>query len=111
MPTYEYECEKCGKVFEAFQSMSDAPLKKCEDKKCKGKVHRLIGSGAGLIFKGSGFYITDYKKSGASGAPASEKSESSKASESKSAAKSETKSESKPKAKASGCGSGGCGCH
>lgn len=117
MPTYEYECEKCGKVFEAFQSMSDAPLKKCEDKKCKGKVHRLIGAGAGLIFKGSGFYITDYKKSGASGAPASEKAESSKASEAKSESKSESKtkteskSESKSKPKASSCGSGGCGCH
>ena len=59
MPTYEYECLKCGVDFEAFQKMSDAALKECP--KCKGKVKRLIGSGAGLIFKGSGFYATDYK--------------------------------------------------
>ena len=60
MPTYEYECTKCGHVFEAFQSMSDKPLASCP--KCKGKVKRLIGPGAGVIFKGSGFYATDYKK-------------------------------------------------
>ena len=60
MPTYEYECGKCGHKFEAFQSMTAEPLKKCP--KCKGKVKRLIGTGAGLIFKGSGFYATDYKK-------------------------------------------------
>ena len=62
MPTYEYECAKCGKTFDFFQSMKDEPLKTCPDKKCKGKVKRLIGTGAGLIFKGSGFYITDYRK-------------------------------------------------
>jgi len=61
MPTYEYECKKCGKTFEVFQSMKDEPLKTCPNKKCKGKVKRLIGTGAGLIFKGSGFYITDYR--------------------------------------------------
>lgn len=60
MPTYDYECEKCGYKFEAFQSMTSEPLKECP--KCKGKVRRLIGTGAGLIFKGSGFYATDYKK-------------------------------------------------
>lgn len=64
MPTYEYECAKCGKTFEVFQSMKDDPLKTCPDKKCKGKVKRLIGTGAGLIFKGSGFYITDYRSEG-----------------------------------------------
>ena len=62
MPTYEYECQKCGHRFEEFQSMKDAPLQKCP--KCKGKVKRLIGAGAGLLFKGSGFYITDYRSSG-----------------------------------------------
>ena len=64
MPTYEYACPKCGHQFEQFQSMRDEPLKKCP--KCKkAGVKRLLGSGAGLIFKGSGFYITDYKnKSG-----------------------------------------------
>lgn len=60
MPTYDYECSKCGNIFEYFQGMNDAPLKKCP--KCKGTVKRLIGCGTGVIFKGSGFYATDYKK-------------------------------------------------
>lgn len=64
MPTYEYSCLKCGNEFEVFQPMKDAPLKVCTCGK-KGKVRRKIGGGAGLIFKGSGFYITDYKKTGA----------------------------------------------
>ena len=60
MPTYDYKCDACGHAFEQFQSMSAAPIKKCP--KCgKLKVKRLIGTGAGLIFKGSGFYITDYR--------------------------------------------------
>ena len=59
MPTYEYQCEKCSHTFEKFQSMKDAPLKKCPQ--CKGRVKRLLGTGAGLIFKGSGFYTTDYR--------------------------------------------------
>ncbi len=61
MPTYEYRCEKCGITFEMFQSMRDAPLKVCTCGK-KGKVKRLIGRGAGIIFKGSGFYETDYRR-------------------------------------------------
>lgn len=67
MPTYVYECQKCSKTFEIFQSMKDASLKTCPKDKCrkkdwgKGKVKRLLGSGAGFIFKGSGFYITDYR--------------------------------------------------
>lgn len=66
MPTYEYACSKCGHRFEAFQSMRDDPLTHCPE--CKKKsVKRLIGGGAGLIFKGSGFYITDYKKKSGSG--------------------------------------------
>lgn len=61
MPTYEYACPKCGYHFEQFQSMRDAPLKKCP--KCKRMaLKRLIGGGSGIIFKGSGFYQTDYKK-------------------------------------------------
>lgn len=64
MPTYEYECQKCKKTFDLFQSMKDEPIKVCPEKKCKGKVKRLIGTGAGLIFKGSGFYITDYRSEG-----------------------------------------------
>ena len=71
MPTYEYACPKCGHQFEQFQSMRDEPLKKCP--KCKKTgLKRLVGGGAGLIFKGTGFYITDYKnKSGGkdAGAP------------------------------------------
>ena len=60
MPTYDYVCRACGHAFEHFQSMSDARLKTCP--KCKKKkLVRLVGAGAGLIFKGSGFYQTDYK--------------------------------------------------
>ncbi len=61
MPTYEYVCTKCGHAMEAFQSMKDAPLTKCPACKKPG-LKRQVGGGAGLIFKGSGFYITDYKK-------------------------------------------------
>jgi putative FmdB family regulatory protein len=67
MPTYEYRCEKCGQTFEAFQSMKDAPYKVCPKESCRqsewgqGPVKRLLGTGAGLIFKGSGFYTTDYR--------------------------------------------------
>jgi putative FmdB family regulatory protein len=61
MPTYDYDCEACGHTFEHFQGMSEANLKKCP--KCaKNRLVRRIGAGAGLIFKGSGFYQTDYKK-------------------------------------------------
>src|SRR6478672_4972728 len=60
MPTYEYQCTACGHAFEKFQSIKAAPIKKCPE--CgKSKVRRLIGTGAGLLFKGSGFYITDYR--------------------------------------------------
>jgi len=66
MPTYEYACTKCGYAFEQFQSMLDAPLKKCPQCK-KAALKRLVGGGAGLIFKGTGFYITDYKNAGKKG--------------------------------------------
>jgi len=60
MPTYDYECDACQHAFEEFQSMMDKPLKKCP--KCrKSKLRRLIGTGAAIIFKGSGFYQTDYR--------------------------------------------------
>ena len=67
MPTYEYVCSKCQQQFDLFQPITDKPLKVCPKEKCglkpwgKGKVKRAIGSGAGIIFKGSGFYITDYR--------------------------------------------------
>lgn len=60
MPTYEYECPKCGHRLEAFQTIAERPLKKCP--KCgEHQLKRLIGPGGGLLFKGSGFYITDYR--------------------------------------------------
>jgi len=70
MPTYEYHCEKCKKDFDLFQSMKDDAVKTCPKEQCrqktwgKGKVRRLLGTGAGLIFKGSGFYSTDYRSEG-----------------------------------------------
>jgi putative FmdB family regulatory protein len=70
MPTYEYECSKCHKDFEIFQSMKDKALGTCPKERCrmktwgKGRVKRKLGVGAGFIFKGSGFYITDYRSEG-----------------------------------------------
>lgn len=70
MPTYEYHCSKCDKNFEVFQSMKDEAFKTCPEAQCQmtpwghGEVKRLLGTGAGLIFKGSGFYITDYRSEG-----------------------------------------------
>ena len=70
MPTYAYICAKCGQEFEKFQSMKDDALKTCPADLCgrkkwaKGKVERQMGGGAGLLFKGSGFYITDYRSKG-----------------------------------------------
>src|ERR1051326_3584274 len=99
MPTYEYVCSKCGHEFEKFQSIADPPLTVCPKEICaqkkwgKGRVKKQIGAGAGIIFKGSGFYITDYrsdkykeaaKKDSAAATPSS-------GSESKPAAKTESK--------------------
>jgi putative FmdB family regulatory protein len=111
MPTYEYVCSKCGHEFEKFQPMAEKPLDICPKDLCarkkwgRGKVKKKISAGAGLIFKGSGFYITDYrsdkykeaaKKDSAASKPAAESKSS--ASESKPAAKSESKpSKSTPK--------------
>lgn len=63
MPTYEYQCKNCGQAFEIFQSMKDDPLRVAYCPSCKKRcrVERLIGAGAGFIFKGSGFYATDYR--------------------------------------------------
>ena len=88
MPTYQYECSACGHEFEELQSMTDAKLTKCP--KCKkNKLDRLIGGGSGMIFKGTGFYETDYKK--------------------KSAPKDAVPAAA-PAAKTGSCG-GGCACH
>jgi putative FmdB family regulatory protein len=88
MPTYEYECGACTHSFEALQSMTEPKLTKCP--KCKkNKLHRLIGTGSGVIFKGSGFYETDYKK--------------------KDAPKSESKPEAKPSCGTSCPHAGKCG--
>lgn len=64
MPTYDYLCEECGHRFDAFQRITEDPLTSCP--KCEGHVKRLISGGNGLIFKGSGFYITDYKNGNSS---------------------------------------------
>jgi len=94
MPTYDYVCDACEHAFEEFQSMSAKQLKKCPE--CgKNKLRRLIGTGAGVIFKGSGFYETDYRSDGYN---KDKKADSEKKSEKKAESKSETKSESKPKA-------------
>ncbi|MFA5059126.1 MAG: zinc ribbon domain-containing protein [Candidatus Omnitrophota bacterium] len=89
MPTYQYECSACGHALEAFQTMTEKRLTKCP--KCgKNKLERLIGAGTGIIFKGSGFYETDYKQKGSprdDGKPAAA-----------------------PKPAGGSCGAG-CGCH
>ena len=64
MPTYEYECQQCGHRFEEFQSITAEPRQTCPEAKCPGPVKRLIGMGGGLLFKGTGFYITDYRSDG-----------------------------------------------
>ncbi len=95
MPTYTYECKKCSHAQDVFHAMSATPVVKCD--KCGGATKRLMGTGAGLIFKGTGFYETDYKKNGSgakngsSTTTESKESKSSTASESKSETKSDTK--------------------
>lgn len=86
MPTYDYECEACGHALEVFQGINDAVLKKCPE--CgKNKLHRLFGTGAAIVFKGSGFYQTDYRSEGYKKAA-----EADSKGDSKGNAKSETKS-------------------
>ena len=94
MPTYDYICDACEHEFEEFQMMSAKQLKKCPE--CgKNKLRRLIGTGAGIIFKGSGFYETDYRSDGYS---KDKKADSEKKSAKKAESKSEKKAEAKPKA-------------
>ncbi len=88
MPTYEYECRACGHKLEALQSFSEKPLRRCPECK-KMKLQRLIGAGSGIIFKGSGFYETDYKKK--------------EAPKSKSGESKDTKSESSSDSKCDSC--------
>lgn len=90
MPTYTYECKKCSHSVDVFHPMSASPRVKCPE--CGGACRKMLGSGSGVIFKGSGFYETDYKRSANSGASGGGKSES----------KSETKSESKSEGKTEG---------
>lgn len=106
MPTYDYECDACGHTFELFQSISEPVEKKCPDCK-KPKLRRLFGTGAAVVFKGSGFYQTDYrsesyKKAAEKDKPASEsksKSESKPASESKSSSSGKTEKKKSTKKK------------
>src|SRR6187549_67282 len=103
MPTYEYECSKCRKNFECFQSMHDAAFTKCPKEFCqmskwgRGKVTRLLGGGAGLIFKGSGFYITDYRSEGYKASAKKDTSESSTKKETKASDSAKKTSSSKTK--------------
>lgn len=92
MPTYEYECQKCRHRFEQYQSIKAAPLTACPRQGCGGKVKRLISAGGGLLFKGSGFYITDYRSDGYKQAAKAEKdtSASSTSGDAKGSSKSET---------------------
>jgi putative FmdB family regulatory protein len=81
MPTYEYICIDCSHEFEEFQKMTDSVLKECPQ--CGGTLQRKIGGGAGLLFKGSGFYITDYKKTDAGAGSNPKTTETKKAEENK----------------------------
>ena len=95
MPTYQYECESCGHMFEELQSMTDKKLKKCP--KCaKMTLVRHIGGGSGIIFKGTGFYETDYKRKDSGAAARGEPSRTTPAAA--------------PSSGGGSCHSGGCGC-
>jgi putative FmdB family regulatory protein len=118
MPTYDYECAACGHAFDELQSFSDPPLTKCP--KCKKKkLNRLFGGGGAILFKGTGFYETDYRRAGQSNGDgkgeksdgeAAKSGETAKSESKPEAAKtetpSETKTESKPAPKSDGKGGG-----
>jgi putative FmdB family regulatory protein len=102
MPTYEYRCPECGNEFEKFGRMSDPPVQECP--KCHAEAQRRISGGAGLVFKGSGFYITDYRGDGYKKAAESDKGGSSS---SGGESKADAKPASKPESSSSGGSSGG----
>lgn len=93
MPNYDYKCKSCGNIFEVFQSMKDEPLKECPQ--CGGEIIRLIGGGLSPIFKGNGFYITDYKKKSSEKPSNSEKPIDNKPKESPTSPKSNSESKDK----------------
>jgi putative FmdB family regulatory protein len=105
MPTYEYVCAKCGHEFETVHSMSAKPLAKCPEDLCgrkkwgRGAVKRKIGGGGGLIFKGSGFYITDYRSEGYKQSAKKDSESSKPAADSKPAASTESKPAAKTESK------------
>ena len=106
MPTYEYRCESCEETFDYFQSMNDARLETCILDGCEGKVKRLLGTGAGIIFKGSGFYETDYRsESYKKGAEKADKSSSASTKSDKSSSDSKSSSSSSSSASSTSSGS------
>lgn len=100
MPNYDYVCEECGHEFEVFQSMKDDKLTDCPQDACAGPVRRLLGTGAGIIFKGGGFYETDYRsdsyKNGAKKEKDASKPAESKGEDAKGKAKSDSGGKSEP---------------
>src|SRR5438270_1205696 len=105
MPTYEYQCDACEHNFDEFQSMSEEPLKKCPE--CgKKKLRRVFGTGAAILFKGSGFYETDYRSESYKSAAKAEQEAASKSSDSKAADTNGTNGAGKTEAKGSGKKSG-----
>lgn len=93
MPTYEYECARCGHTFERFQSITEKRLQRCPE--CRGSLRRLIGAGAGIIFRGSGFYQTDYRSGDYAKQAKKEETSSTTSSSSTDGAKKESKESSK----------------
>jgi len=96
MPNYDYECQDCGHRFEVFQSMNDPKLTDCPQDACGGTIRRLLGTGGGILFKGAGFYQTDYRSSSYKDGAKADKPQS------------ESKSESKPAKSGGCCGGGSC---
>ena len=94
MPTYDYECDACGHTFEVFQGINEPVKEKCPDCK-KKKLRRLFGTGAAIVFKGSGFYQTDYRSESYKKAASADKSNGQPKSESKTESKTESKAEKK----------------